>query len=393
MTAAPSTVMSIAEVEAFAMRILRANGLTEHQAGSIARAMAAAEASECRSHGLYRLIGYVGSLRSGRVSAAAQPRLERVAGSFLRVDGDNGFAPAAHAAGVAALIDAAKHNGIAALALTNCYHYSALWHDLDPIVDAGLACWAFTLGQCIVAPHGGNRRLMGTNPIAFGWPRAGRRPFVFDFATSAVAPGEIELMGRAAKALPPGWAIDAAGEPTLDPAQALAGALLPIGGHKGSALSMMVELIAGPLIGEPTSRAAVALNNGDGGPIADAASLPLRGGVAIGWNSQRAPTWVTHQGRQCLPITARRPAARRVQRACSVAKMAGVINSVNAARMAAMASRLAVNVVPMPKWPGGAARLAASACAAENPWAAQGMPPPSALPTTTAPAFTPWARA
>jgi LDH2 family malate/lactate/ureidoglycolate dehydrogenase len=261
-----TTVMSIAEAEAFAMRILQANGLAEHQAGPIARAMAAAEASDCRSHGLYRLIGYVGSIRSGRVNAAAQPRLERVAGSFLRVDGDNGFAPAAHAVGVAALIEAAKHSGIAALALTNCYHYSALWHDLDPIVDAGLACWAFTVGQCIVAPHGGNRRLMGTNPVAFGWPRAGERPFVFDFATSAVARGEIELMGRAGKALPPGWAIDAAGEPTLDPAQALAGALLPFGGYKGSALSMMVELIAGPLIGEPTSRAAAELDNGDGGP-------------------------------------------------------------------------------------------------------------------------------
>ena len=266
MAAEPSTVMNLAEVEAFAMRVLRANGLADHQAGPIARAMAVAEASECRSHGLYRLIGYVGSLRSGRVSADAHPRLERVAGSFLRVDGQNGFAPAAHAIGVPALIEAAKNNGIAALALTNCYHYSALWHDLDPIVDAGLACWAFTVGQCIVTPHGGSRRLMGTNPIAFGWPRAGERPFLFDFATSVVARGEIELMGRGGKALPPGWAIDAAGEPTLDPAQALAGALLPFGGHKGSALSMMVELIAGPLIGEPTSRAAAALDNGDGGP-------------------------------------------------------------------------------------------------------------------------------
>ena len=205
------------------------------------------------------------SIRSGRASAAAQPRLERVAGSFLRVDGDSGFAPAAHAVGVAALIEAATNNGIAALALTHCYHYSALWHDLDPIVDAGLACWAF-VGQCIVAPHGGNQRLMGTNPIAFGWPRAGQRPFVFNFATSAVACGEIELMGRAGKMLPPGWGIDAAGEPTLDPAQALAGALLPFGGYKGSALPMMVELIAGPLIGEPTSRAAAALDSGDGGP-------------------------------------------------------------------------------------------------------------------------------
>ncbi len=264
--ASTMTTMSIADVEAFAMRVLRSNGLADHQAGPIAHAMALAEASDCRSHGLYRLIGYVGSIRSGRVSASAQPRLEQVAGSFLRVDGDNGFAPAAHAVGVAAFIDAAQRNGIAALALTNCYHFSALWHDLDPIVEAGLACWAFTVGQCIVAPHGGNRRLMGTNPIAFGWPRPGQPPFVFDFATSAVARGEIELMRRAGKALPPGWGIDAAGAPTLDPAEALAGALLPFGGYKGSALSMMVELIAGPLIGEPTSRAAAALDNGDGGP-------------------------------------------------------------------------------------------------------------------------------
>jgi LDH2 family malate/lactate/ureidoglycolate dehydrogenase len=279
--------MSLAEVEAFAMRILRANGLADHQAGPIARAMAAAEASDCRSHGLYRLIGYVGSIRSGRVSAAARPRLERIAGSFLRVDGDNGFAPAAHAVGVVPLIDAAKHNGIAALALTHCYHFSALWHDLAPIVDAGLACWAFTVGQCIVAPHGGNRRLMGTNPIAFGWPRAGQRPFMLDFATSAVARGEVELMGRAGKSLPPGWGIDAAGESTLDPAEALAGALLPFGGYKGSALSMMVELIAGPLIGEPTSRTAAALDNGDGGP-------PLGGELLIAMSPGVFNSGLTH---------------------------------------------------------------------------------------------------
>ena len=266
MGASRTTTMTIAEVEDFAFRILRDNGLAAHQAGPIARAMAVTEAAGSQSHGLYRLIGYVGSIRSGRVNALAQPQFERIAGSFMRVDGDNGFAPAAHAVGVKALIDAAETNGIAALALTNCYHFSALWHDLDPIVSAGLACWAFTIGQCIVAPHGGTRRLMGTNPIAFGWPREDRRPFVFDFATSSVARGEIELMSRAGKTLPQGWGVDASGQPTLDPEAALAGALLPFGGYKGSALSMMVELLAGPMIGEPTSRQAAAFDNGDGGP-------------------------------------------------------------------------------------------------------------------------------
>lgn len=266
MTGEPTTMMTVAEVEGLALRILRANGLADHQARPIARAVAATEAAEARSHGLYRLIGYVGSLRSGRVCADAAPRLERVAGGFLRVDGDNGFAPAAHALGAPALIEAAKANGVAALALTNCYHFSALWTDLEPIVEAGLVCWAFTLGQCIVAPHGGDRRPMGADPIGFGWPRGPGQSFIFDFATSAVARGEIELLARAGKPIPPGWGIDATGAPTLDPAAALAGALLPFGGYKGSALSMMVELIAGPLIGEPTSRAAAALDNGDGGP-------------------------------------------------------------------------------------------------------------------------------
>jgi LDH2 family malate/lactate/ureidoglycolate dehydrogenase len=94
-------------------------------------------------------------------------------------------------------------------------------------------------------------------------------------------------MGRAGQALPPGWAIDAAGEPTLDAAQALAGALLPFGGHKGSALSMMVELIAGPLIGEPTSRAAAALDNGDGGP-------PLGGELLIAMSPEVFTSGLAH---------------------------------------------------------------------------------------------------
>ena len=289
MVHSPTTMMTIAEVEDFAFRILRDNGLADHQAGPIARAMAVTEAAGSHSHGLYRLIGYVGSIRSGRVNVLARPRCERIASSFIRVDGDNGFAPAAHSIGLTALIEAAETNGIAALALTNCYHFSALWHDLDPIVAAGLACWAFTIGQCIVAPHGGTHRLMGTNPIAFGWPRKGQRPFVFDFATSVVARGEIELMSRAGKMLPQGWGIDASGEPTRDPQAALAGALLPFGGYKGSALAMMVELLAGPLIGEPTSRQAAALDNGDGGP-------PLGGELLIAmspalFNSGLANDW------------------------------------------------------------------------------------------------------
>ena len=116
-----------------------------------------------------------------------------------------------------------------------------------------------------VAPAGGTQPVFGTNPIAFGWPRPDGPPFVFDFATSAVARGEIELHRRAGKPVPDDWGYDANGEPTTDAAAVLAGAMRTFGGHKGSALAAMVELLAGPLIGDLTSQESLAADDTRGG--------------------------------------------------------------------------------------------------------------------------------
>ena len=258
--------MSLERIYDLSLRILLHNGLAEDAARIIADVVTRAEADACRSHGLYRMAGYVAALRSGRVNGTAQPEVRYSAASVLRVDGDHGFTPHAAAVALPELIGTARRNGIAAMAISNSHHFSALWADLEPLVDAGLVAWSFVVGQCSVAPHGGTQRLMGTNPIAFGWPRPEGGAFLFDFATSAAARGEVELKRLAGEALPDGWGIDAGGHPTTDPAAALAGALLPFGGHKGSALSMMVELIAGPLIGEMTSRQVAELGISDGGP-------------------------------------------------------------------------------------------------------------------------------
>lgn len=264
--AVTETTMGLDEIDGLTRRVLGHHGLSDRQTAAVAQVVTAAEADECRSHGLYRLPGYVAALRSGRVAAEAVPELRHVTPGFIRVDGGGGFAPAAAEAGRPALMAAAAANGIAAMALTRCHHFSALWADVEPLAEAGFVSWAFVVGQCSVAPFGGTSRLMGTNPIAFGWPRPGGSPFVFDFATSAAARGEVELKRLAGEALPSGWALGPDGSPTVDPALALAGALLPFGGHKGSALSMMVELIAAPLIGEATSRAVAGLDIHDGGP-------------------------------------------------------------------------------------------------------------------------------
>lgn len=254
------------EIRAMVGQALVAAGLDAGQAEVIADVVTRAEADACRSHGLYRVAGYVAALRGGRVNAKARPQVHQRTPSVLYVDGDGGLAPIAADAGRAALVEAARRNGIAAMALGNTHHFSALWADLEPLVDQGLVVWAFVVGQCSVAPHGGSGRLMGTNPIAFGWPRPEGGAFIFDFATSAAARGEVELKRLAGEPIPQGWGIDRDGCPTTDPAEALSGALLPFGGHKGSALSMMVELIAGPLIGEMTSRQVAALGIADAGP-------------------------------------------------------------------------------------------------------------------------------
>jgi LDH2 family malate/lactate/ureidoglycolate dehydrogenase len=163
------------------------------------------------------------------------------------------------------LIEKAKTFGIAAMAVNRCFHFSALWPEVEALSDAGLAGMAMVPSHSWVAPAGGTRGTLGTNPLAFSWPRAGKDPFTFDFATSGFARGEIELYRRAGKPLPEGVAIDKDGAPTTDPQAAMDGAMMTFGGHKGSALSIMIELMAGPLIDDLTSQESMDFAEGKGG--------------------------------------------------------------------------------------------------------------------------------
>jgi len=242
--------LTLAELHSLAGRALKAGGISHLQADAIADVVTAAERDECRSHGLHRIPGYVATARSGAVDPQAIPTVPERRGAVIRVDAGRGFAPLSVRTGRPVLIDAARESGIAALAISNCAHFSALWCDIEPLADAGLAAIAFTIGQRRVALPGGKTPTLGTNPIAFAWPRTGVAPFVFDFASSVVARGEIELRAGRGERLPVGWAIDTAGMPTTDSRSALEGALLPFGGHKGAALAIMVELLAGALVGE-----------------------------------------------------------------------------------------------------------------------------------------------
>ncbi len=248
-----TTALTLDEVHALAAGALVASGFSGAQAGAIARTVTAAERDGCTSHGLFRIPFYVAALDNPDTDAKAEPVLSADDSAVVHVDGGHGFCPLALETGLPALADAARRHGIAALAIRRAYNIAALWPEVERLAAEGLVAFAFTASNAYVAPAGGRRPVYGTNPMAFGFPREGRPPLVFDQASSASARGEIQLHRRAGKPLPDGWAIDAQGHPTNDPDAALAGAQLPFGGHKGAALALMVELLAGALIGENLS--------------------------------------------------------------------------------------------------------------------------------------------
>ncbi|MFH5776650.1 Ldh family oxidoreductase [Paracoccus sp. NGMCC 1.201697] len=249
----PTTTLSVPRLTEMVTGILADAGLSDLQARTVAEVIVAGERDACKSHGIYRIEGCLRTLRAGKVQGKAEPVLTDDGSAVIRVDARGAFSPAAFAIGAPVLADRAWELGIAALAINSCTHFSALWPEIEVLTDQGLAALAMCPSYATVAPAGGSRPLLGTNPLAFGWPRPGKPPYVFDFATSVAARGEIELHRRSGSPLPEGWAIDGDGAPTTDPASALQGAMLTFGGHKGSAISTMIELLAGAMIGDLTS--------------------------------------------------------------------------------------------------------------------------------------------
>lgn len=237
--------------------IFQRAGVRPESAKAVARVIAAGERDNCKSHGIYRIEGCLRVLAAGKVVPDAVPEILDAGKSVIEVDAKGGFSNPAFYSAKDVLAARARTHGIAALAIRDCLHFSALWHDVEALADEGLASLSMCPSYAFVAPAGGKESLLGTNPIAFGWPRPGEDPYVFDFATSVAARGEIELHRRAGTPIPEGWAVDRDGNPTTDPEAALDGAMLTFGGHKGSAISTMVELLSGAMLGEFMSKEAL----------------------------------------------------------------------------------------------------------------------------------------
>lgn len=244
------THMDFDALVALLARIFIANGTSAQVADVLARNCAGAERDGATSHGLFRMPGYVATLRSGWVDGRAAPVVVDGGASFLRVDAANGFAQPALAAAMPLAMENARASGACVVAIRRSHHFAALWPDVEPFAEAGLVAIAMVDSMAVVVPPGAHRPVYGTNPLAFAAPRAGGRIVVFDQAVSVLAHGDVQIAAREGHDLPQGAGVDAAGQPTRDPRAVLdGGALLPFGGHKGASIAMMIEIMAAALTG------------------------------------------------------------------------------------------------------------------------------------------------
>jgi uncharacterized oxidoreductase len=203
------------------------------------------------SHGVLRLPWYVQSIRRGTIRADAQPSVITRSGATAVVDGRLGWGqPAARLAAQTA-IDLAAESGVGAVTIVNGNHIGRVGEYVAMIARASMIGIATCNASPVVAPYGGYRPVMGTNPFALAAPRGpGQPPLVLDFATSIVAEGKLRVARAKGEFLPPGLIVDATGAPSHDPADFYAGgALQTFGLHKGSGLSVMIELLARGLAG------------------------------------------------------------------------------------------------------------------------------------------------
>ena len=260
--------LTLDDVREVAAKALATAGMSAGNVEIMADLVTRAERDGCHAHGLFRIPGYVTSMASGRCNGAAEPVVEDAGPGLVKVDAQDGFAPVAHAAGRPMLVEKARSQGIAVMALFNNYNFNALWCDIEPLAEDGLVAIACANTRAFMAPWGGRTPLFGTNPFAFACPRRDKPPMVFDMATAASARGEIMIAARDGHQVAEGLGVDREGNATTDPSAILEGAQLAFGGYKGAAIVLMVELLGGILTGglssTESSEQFAAYN--DGGP-------------------------------------------------------------------------------------------------------------------------------
>lgn len=235
--------------------ILHGAGMTEQGAEIVARVLVSSDARGIESHGVARLPQYVKLIDAGVLDPAAAPEVERESATTAQINGHNGMGQVIGDAAMRLAIAKARAHDVGVVCVRNSNHYGIAGYYAMLALEHDLIGVAMTNSSPLVAPTGGRRAMIGTNPIAVAVPSGDGRPFVLDMATSTVPVGRLEVYARKGLPLQPGWAVDAGGLETLDADAGREGALLPLGGtaetggYKGYGLGVLVDLFTGVLAG------------------------------------------------------------------------------------------------------------------------------------------------
>ena len=258
--------VQISEKEAWdlAFNALVNNKTSEDNAKEVADALISAEFDGQSGHGLSRIPSYVEQLTSGKVNGTEAPSILSSNGSVIRIDANNGFAYPSISLALKEITSTCKKFGIAAASISRSHHFGQAGRHVEILAENGLIGLMFGNTPKAIPPWGGTKALFGTNPIAFSTPRDHEAPLVIDMSLSKVARGKVMVANQQNEKIPEGWAIDSDGKPTTDPKKALAGAMLPIGDAKGSALALMVEILAAGLTGSNFGFEASSFLNAEG---------------------------------------------------------------------------------------------------------------------------------
>ncbi|WP_027258060.1 Ldh family oxidoreductase [Leisingera aquimarina] len=260
-------ILTLAEIEDLSFRALVAAGTSEANARPLAVATAATEADGVASHGLAYIPIYAEHVQCGKVDGQAVPALARPRPGVVAVDAATGFAHSAIDMGFEALIPAAREQGVAVLAIRNSYNCGVLGYHTARLARAGLVGLGFTNAPASIAPSGGAKPVVGTNPFSVAVPGEDGEPeLLIDQSASTIAKSEVMKHAREGKEIPLGWALDADGNPTTDPDAGLKGSMAPSGGYKGVGVALLTEIMAAALTGATLGINASPFSGTAGGP-------------------------------------------------------------------------------------------------------------------------------
>ncbi len=203
------------------------------------------------THGVTRLPIYVERVQAGLINGKAAGTIVMENATTAAYDGQNGLGQVVGTKAMQLCLDKAEREGVAIVTANNSNHFGTASYYAMKALDRDMIGMCVTNSPSLMAPWGGKKVFLGTNPIAFAVPAGEEKPFVLDLATSVVARGAVILASKKGDPIPPTWAMNKEGEPTTDAKEALSGALLPLGGHKGFGLAMVIEVLSAVLAAGP----------------------------------------------------------------------------------------------------------------------------------------------